>query len=224
VGRHAATAIVLLLLVGTAVAFAETERLKLKPTPIEESFVQPAFSPACECATSKAEIRIRLHRADTATVRILDETGVVVRTLVDKRLPRGRTVVLWNGRDDNGGPAPDGRYQAEVELANADRTFKLPRLIALDTVPPSVRVVSFRDSVQSRQRVRIFYRVSEPAHAVVFVDGRRVAVTNTKLLAAKVDWRPRRPGRYRVELAALDLAGNLGPRIPPFEVRVTRPA
>jgi hypothetical protein len=225
VGRHAATAIVLLLLVGTAVAFAETERLKLKPTPIEESFVQPAFSPACECATSKAEIRIRLHRADTATVRILDEAGSVVRTLVDdKRLPRGRTVVLWNGRDDHGDPAPDGRYQVEVQLANADRTFKLPRLVALDTVPPSVRVVSFRDSVQSRQRVRIFYRVSEPAHAVVFVDGRRVAVTNTKLLAAKVDWRPRRPGRYRLELAALDLAGNLGPRTPPFEVRVTRPA
>ena len=59
-GRHAATAIVLLLLVGTAVAFAETERLKLEPTPIEESFVQPAFSPVCACKTSKAEIRIRL--------------------------------------------------------------------------------------------------------------------------------------------------------------------
>jgi FlgD Ig-like domain len=225
VGRHAATAIILLLLVGTAVAFAETERLKLQPTPIEESFVQPAFSPACKCETSTAEIRIRLHRADTVTARIVDESGRTVRTLVDdKRLPRGRTVLRWNGRENGGEPAPNGRYRVEVQLDKADRTFELPRLIALDTVPPTIRLVSFTDSVQPRQRVRIFYGVSESAHAVLFVGGRRVAVTNTKLRAAKLQWRPRRPGRYRLELAALDLAGNLGPRTPPFEVRVTRSA
>lgn len=220
-GRHAATAIVLLLLVGTAVAFAETERLKLKPTPIEESFVQPAFSPVCECETSRAEIRLRLHRADTATVRILDESGRVVRTLVDdKRLPRGRTVLEWDGRGQSGDPAPDGGYRVEVHLGKADSTFELPRLIALDTVPPIVRLASYTDSVHARQRVRIFYRVNEPAHGVLFVDGRRVALTYTKARAAKLQWRPQRPGRYRLELAALDLAGNLGARTPPFEVRV----
>lgn len=221
-GRHAATAIVLLLLVGTAVAFAETERLKLKPTPIEESFVQPDFSPVCACKTSKAEIRIRLNRADTVRVRILDESGQLVRTLVDgRRLPRGRTVLKWDGRDHSGDAAPDGRYRVDVQLDRADRTFELPRLIALDTVPSIVRLVSYTDSVHPRQRVRIFYRVNEPAHAVLFVDGRRVAVTNTKLRAAKLQWRPQQPGRYRLELAALDLAGNLGLRTPPFEVLVT---
>jgi hypothetical protein len=223
VGRHAATAIVLLLLIGTAVAFAETERLKLEPTPIEESFVQPAFSPVCACKTSTAEIRIRLHRADTVTARIVDESGRTVRTLVDnKRLPRGRTVLRWNGRDDSGEPAPNGRYRVEVQLDKAGRTFELPQLIALDTVPPAIRLVSYTDSVQPRQRVRVFYRVSEPAHAVLFANGKRVAgPTYTKALAAKLQWRPRRAGRYRLELAAVDLAGNLGPRTPPFVVRVT---
>ena len=43
--RHAATIVVLAILLASAVAFAETERLKLQPTPIQESFVQPAFSP-----------------------------------------------------------------------------------------------------------------------------------------------------------------------------------
>jgi hypothetical protein len=223
VGRHAATAIVLLLLIGTAVAFAETERLKLQPTPIEESFVQPAFSPVCECKTSKAEIRIRLNRADTVTMRILDESGRIVRTLVDgKRLPRGRTVLEWDGRDHNGDPAPDGSYRVEVRLDEADRTFELPRLIALDTAPPIVRLVSYTDSVEPRQRVRIFYRVNEPAHGVLYVNGiKRVGPTNTKLRAAKLQWRPKQPGRYRLELAAIDLAGNLAERTPPFEVTVT---
>jgi hypothetical protein len=225
-GRHAATAIVLLLLVGTAVAFAETERLKLKPTPIEESFVQPAFSPACECETSKAQIRIRLYRADTVTVRILDDTGRVVRTLIEgKRLPRGRTGLLWNGRDHGGDLAPDGSYRVEVRLDQADRSFELPHAVALDTVAPSVRLVSHTEGVRTRQRVRIFYRVNEPAHGILFVNRKkRVGPTYTKALAAKLDWRPERPGRYRLELAAVDLAGNLGPRTPPFEVRVTPPA
>jgi hypothetical protein len=216
VRRHAATIVVLSLLVGTAVAFAETERLKVAPTPIEEAFVQPAFSPVCGCPTAKAEIRIRLHRADTVTVRVLDESGRTVDVVTEhKRLPRGRSELEWDGAG-----APDGTYQVEVRLERADRTFKLPRLTNLDTVAPTAQVVSAHGQARARQRVRVVYRVSEPAHGVLYVDGKRVILTHTKLRRAKLDWRPRRPGRYRLQLAGLDLAGNLGPRSRPFIVRV----
>jgi hypothetical protein len=214
--RHAATAVVLALLVGTAVAFAETERLKLKPTPIEESFVQPAFSPDCDCDLARAEIRLRLHEADKATVSILDAEDRVVTTLVDaKPLPSGRTVLHWDGRG-----APDGRYRVDVYLADADRTFRLPRPIVLDTVAPTARVVSYRDTVAPGQKVRVVYRLSEPAHAVLFANGKRVILTHTKLRSAQFDWRPKRKGRYELELAGVDLAGNLGPRTPVFMVTV----
>jgi flagellar hook capping protein FlgD len=223
VRRHATTAVVLLLLVGTAVAFAETERLKLKPTPIEESYVQPAFSPACDCDTAKADIRIRLDRVDTVTLRIVDESGEVIRTLIDgKRLPRGRSELQWDGRDHRGNAAPDGRYSVEVQLDKADRTFRLPRTISLDTVPPTIRLVLYTESVQPRQRVRVSYRVSEPAHGVLFVRGNRtVGPTYTKARAAQLQWYPQRPGSYRLYLAAVDLAGNQGPRSPVFVVEVT---
>jgi hypothetical protein len=222
VRRHVATALVLALLVGTAVAFAETERLKLKPTPIEESFVQPAFSPVCSCPQEMAAIRLRLHRADSVTVRIRDLADDVVRVLVVQRqLPRGRSELEWDGRDDAGTPAPDGSYRVEVELADADRTFRLPQLTTLDTVRPTAGVVSYGPEMpQLRERLRIFYRVSEPAHGVLFVNGRRKVVTHTKLRSAKLDWRPQRRVRYRLQLAALDLAGNLGPLTPVFVVRV----
>jgi hypothetical protein len=223
VRRHVPTALVLALLVGTAVAFAETERLKLKPTPIEESFVQPAFSPVCSCAQETAAIRFRLHRADTVTVRIRDLSDNVVRALVEeRRLPRGRTELRWDGRDNEGARAPDGRYRVEVELTGADRTFRLPQLTTLDTVLPTARVVSYRPEVAApRQRVRVFYRVSEPAHVVLFVNGkRRVGPTYTKSRSAQLQWRPQRPGNYRLQLAALDPAGNLGPLAPVFVVRV----
>jgi FlgD Ig-like domain len=222
VRRHAATILVLSILLGTAVAFAETERLKLQPTPIQESFVQPAFSPVCTCALTHAAIRFRLHRANTVNVRITDGSGHTVRLLVDsKRLPRGRTQFEWNGRDDAGQRLPDGRYWVEVHLRHGDRTFKLPRPTVLDTVAPTVRLVSLRPRALSRgERVRVVYRVSEPAHGVLFVNGRQVIVTYTKSRTARLQWRPRRARRYRLQLAAVDLAGNLGPRSPVFIVRV----
>ncbi len=220
---HAATILVLAVLVGTAVAFAETERLKLEPTPIEEAYVQPAFSPVCRCDQAAAAIRLRLHRSDSVTVRIRDAADHTVRILVDgKPLPRGRTQLEWNGRDDSGARAPDGRYRVEVHLSHADRTLRLPQAVVLDTVAPTARLVSYQPRVSRRgQLVRIRYHLSEQAHGVLFVNGkRRVGPTLTKLRSAKLQWRPQRRGRYRLQLAALDLAGNLGPRSPVFIVRV----
>lgn len=220
--RHAATIVVLAILLASAVAFAETERLKLQPTPIQESFVQPAFSPVCACALAHAAIRIRLHRANTVTVRIRDDAGHTVRVLVDgKRLPRGRTQFEWNGRDNTGHRQPDGRYWVEVHLQHGARTFKLPRPTVLDTVAPTARLVSYRSRVLRRgDRVRVVYRVSEPAHGVLFVNGKRVIVTHSRSRTARLQWVPRRARRYRLQLAAVDLAGNLGPRSPAFSVRV----
>jgi hypothetical protein len=221
VRRHAATAVVLALLVGTAVAFAETERLKLKPTPIEESFVQPAFSPVCSCPQDNAVIRLRLHSADTVTVRIMNLSGELVRVVAEgRRLPRGRTQLEWDGSDDAGGRAPDGRYRVEVHLAGPDRTFTLPQTVTLDTHEPTARLVSFRpEAAEVGQRVRVSYRVSEPAHGVLFVNGRRRVVTYTRNRVAELDWTPRRTGSFRLQLAARDLAGNLGPLTPVFVVR-----
>jgi len=226
VRRHAATIVVLLLLVGTAVAFAETERLKLEPTAIEEFFVAPAFSPVCACDQAKEVIRFRLHRADRVTVRIVDSSGHTVRVLVDgRRLPRGRTQLEWSGRDDAGMQAPDGHYSVDVHLARPDRTFRLPRTLALDTVPPTVRLLSYVPRILRRSqlhKVVVRYRVGEPAHGVLFVNGSRVVVTNGTRLTGKLNWTPRARGRYRLRLAARDLAGNLGPRSSVFVVRVRR--
>jgi len=210
VRRHAATLLVLVLLLGTAVAFAETERLKLQPTPIEESFVEPAFSPVCNCVTSKALIRLRLHRADIVNVRILGTAGNTIRVLVDgRRLPKGRTQLEWDGRDASGSQVPDGEHKVDVRLARAGRTFTLPHEITLDTVAPTVRRVAYR---RKGDKLRVVYRLSEPAHGVLFVNGVQTVVTYTTRPAAKLPWRVGSRRLYRLQVAGLDLAGNLGPR------------
>ncbi|SRR5712691_2748140 len=221
---HAATALVVALLVGTAVAFAETERLKLEATPIEESFVQPAFSPVCGCDTAKAAIRLRLHGADEVTVRIYDASGRAVRVLVRlKRLPRGRTQLTWDGRNDAGARVPDGQYRVDVRLEGADRTYQLPHAVTVDTVRPRTRLVSYRPrSLRAGQRVRILYRISESAHGVLWVNGKRAVVTNGREPSGRMQWQAVSRGRYRLQLAALDLAGNLGLPTRVFVVRVRR--
>ena len=77
-----------------------------------------------------------------------------------------------------------------------------------------------------KPKVAIRYRVSEKAHVIVYVNGRRDVVGGAKARSFKVDWWARRsgtrlrPGRYRLQLAAVDLAGNIGPRTHVFVVRV----
>ena len=54
------------------------------------------------------------------------------------------------------------------------------------------------------------YLLNEPARVYVFLNGKRVVLGRSTRLKWKVEWPVRgRPGKYRVTLAARDVAGNL---------------
>jgi hypothetical protein len=220
--------LVLAVLAGTAVAFAETERLKISATALEGANVQPVFSPVCRCAGSKAEIRLSVHRPDDITVTVLSSAGKTVRVLASLRHVRHRVVLYWNARDQSGAVVPDGTYSVHVQLELADRTIDLPKHVVVDTVAPTAQLIGYQPRVLTlapKARVVVRYRVSEPAHAVLYLDGKRVLRTYSRETSAKFKWygaRRLRPGRYRLQLAALDLAGNLGARTPVFILRVRR--
>jgi hypothetical protein len=203
-----------------------TERLKLEPVPITKTKVTRTFSPVCGCKkTSQATIAFRLRRADSVTLIILDTRRRDVRVLASsQRLGAGKHHFVWNGRTAAGQIAPDGTYRVRVELARKGRTINLPNLIVLDTVPPKLTVRRAHPSVFSpdgdghADKISVRYHVSEPAHAVLLVDGRlRVRgrfqpVSGTLHWYGIVDGRSVKPGRYRIALAARDLAGNLSNR------------
>jgi hypothetical protein len=220
--------LVLAVLAGTAVAFAETERLKISATALEGANVQPVFSPVCHCAESTAEIRLRVHRPDEITVTVLNAAGKTVRVLASSRHVRHRVTLHWDGHDDSGAIVPDGTYSVHVELAFADRTIDLPKHVVVDTIAPDAQLVGYQPRVLIRTpkaRLVVHYRLSESAHAVLYVNGARVLRTYSREQSATFKWygvRRLRPGRYRLQLAALDLAGNLGARTPVFVLRVRR--
>jgi hypothetical protein len=212
------------LLVATAAAFAITERLKLtKSALMPGTKVSRAFSPTCSCARGHANIRIVLRRADTITVTVIDAHEQDVVTLADRRYPRGEAKFRWGGLTAFHERAPDGAYRVKVHLARQHQTIVLPNTIRLDTQPPQIvsvqqnRDIFSPDGDKQSDFVRFRYTLSKPGHIALFLGGRRVLYTHAHPQKGTVTWKGigrhglLGPGRYTLEVGAVDLAGNRTP-------------
>jgi hypothetical protein len=219
----------LLLIVATATAFAVTQRLKLEPSPISRTRVSDEFSPVCRCASRTASIEFSLRRADDVRIAVRTASGEV--TVAEGSFAQGDVHVRWNGRDASGQIVPDGTYFPFVQLQRAGRTIDLPNPIRVDTIRPSIKFTSLRPRLfrPGTEKLKVTYTVSEHAHALLFVDGRRRVLTASTRLRGRLQWygkvrgRVIRPGRHKLKLVAEDLAGNRSAPTPWVVVRVRRP-
>jgi hypothetical protein len=219
--------------VATAAAFAITERLKLVKSPIYGTVISPVFSPVCGCARGKAVISIKLRHGDHVTVSILDRSRHPLRTLAaGLRVPRGKSVFRWEGLTDFGDRAPQGAYRVQVHLDDQHRTILLPNVIRLDTTPPEVdgatpnRAQFSPDGDARADSVSIRYALSKPAHALVYLDDRRIIRTRSHEAAGTFVWSGKLggsllpAGTYTLSVGAVDLAGNVTPIAQRARVRV----
>jgi hypothetical protein len=165
-----------------------TQHLKLEPSPISQTHVDKVFSPVCECESQAAKIEFALRRADHLRI------GIRI-----------------DGRDAAGALVPDGIYFPVVHMLRAQRTIDLPNPIRVDTQAPSIQVTGLRSN---GSKLTVSYKASEPAHAILIVDGRRAVRTYYSLRRSHFTWFGRVNGRpvparhHRLVLLAEDLAGN----------------
>ena len=216
------------LLGGSAAAFAVTERLKLVRSPITHTLVDKVVSPA---SGRRATIMFKLRKGDRLSLAIVNSSDRVVRALVNSTTVRaGRHRYTWNGRGDDGDFVPDGTYRPQVHLANAHRTILLPNPILVDTKAPNIMLVRKNLAVVSpdgdtrHDYLKVFFRTTEPARAVLVANGHRVVKVKS-FKARSLQWgrrngMPTNPGVYRLYLRAIDEAGNQGPRSHGFAVRI----
>jgi hypothetical protein len=216
--RVLSTVVLLGLLLGSAAAFAVTEHLKLIKSPIYGPVVTKVFSPVA----GKAAISFKLRHPDSVTVTIVRSDGKVVDTLANGvSEPKKKLITFrWNGRID-GTIAPNGSaYRPQVHLSNDRWTILMPNKITIDTSPP--KVLSASDGagiviVRGHQGAAIRYVFSEPAHAALYLGGHRVLLGRRSRPHDKVKWNGKvggktlPPGRYVLEVGAVDLAGNETP-------------
>jgi len=134
----------------------------------------------------------------------------------------------WDGRDDSGRVVPDGAYTAELTLEDENRTFEFPEEIRVDATPPTIEIVNpprpvFSPDGDGRaDRVDLRYRFSEPAYAILYLDGKRLGRSHGRRSTGTIQWYGRgvRPGEHRLALAAQDPAGNVASSTREFPVRI----
>jgi hypothetical protein len=220
--RLLSTLLVVALLGGTAAAFAVTQGLKIEPSPILSPRIDKVFSPVCDCASRLAGIQFKLRKPDRVRLEIVNDDGHVVRTLVSGlRLRRGRVTYTWNGRDDQGRFVKEGVYKPRVHLTGQHRTIDLPNDMRVDTTAPRISLLSVSprefspDGDRRADHIVVSYRTTEPAHAILVVDGTRVVFTRRQLERSSLEWNGKvdgrlvEPGVHRLWLAAEDRAGNV---------------
>jgi hypothetical protein len=124
----------------------------------------------------------------------------------------------------------DGTYRPQVHLSGAHRTILLPNPIVVDTKLPRIALTRTNLTVVSpdgdarRDYLKVFFRTSEPARAVLYANGRKVVKLKSfeqrNLIWGRRNGMPTKPGVYRLQLGAIDEAGNPGVRTAIFRIRI----
>ena len=73
----------------------------------------------------KTTIDFSLPSAETVSLRIYDERGRLVRTLVDGLAPEGNNQVMWDGKDNRGRSVASGVYHYVLKSASGDLRHKM---------------------------------------------------------------------------------------------------
>ncbi len=210
--------LLLALLAATTTAFALTEVLKLERTPISRPRFNVVFSPGCSCSRDSARLPIRLKKAETIDAAIVDSEGEEIRALAaaSPREP-GRTVLLWDGKDDRGAVVPDGIYRLRLHFERSNRSIVVPNPIRVDTRAPSIELVSVAPRApMPAEEVTVAARSDERARLLVYANGELVARSRLGDPGVlRLTWdgtargRPLAPGDYALTLAVRDRAGNI---------------
>ena len=245
------------LVVATVAAFFITQHLKVT-TPLIAGFPRPfpaAINPldgvTCYDPATRKDVNHRfmtisfylLHQSDEVNVYVVDPAGRIVATLATDRYMQGgahplRTAFVWDGREQTGSVAPDGRYYLRVLLLHQNRTVTIsdssgPVPVIVRTVAPKPLVTSVTPHAISRgarTSVKIQYVGNENRGGTVVIyelgHGKPRAVKSflTPWKGQSATWdglirhRPAPAGRYLIGLDVTDAACNTGrfpARLPP---------
>ena len=191
--RLAPTILVAALLVATATAFAVTEHLKLEDSPVINTAFPALFSPKLV----EERIGFRLRREEDIQLDIADSQGTIVKHGVGSGVfGQAYHQFAWDGR--------------------------------VDSTAPAIQDVKIRHGVFSpdgdgrADRVDVRYRLGESAWAILYVNGKRVGISGRRKPVGVYPWyaRGKKPGEYRLALAAQDRAGNIADSTREFTVRL----
>jgi parallel beta-helix repeat protein len=99
------------------------------------------FSPNGDGVKDATAISYNLSEDAAVTIRIVDGTGNLVRTLVrGGSRPAGNGSETWDGKDDRGAVVPDGSYTVTMDAITTDGISAGPQTatVVVDTLAPTI--------------------------------------------------------------------------------------
>jgi hypothetical protein len=133
-GARIGAALFVALFVAAVLTAALVVRERDPALALEVTDFTAAFEPDGDGERDVARLEFFARESDSgATVSIVGRDLKPVKTLArDVPLEAGREVsYTWDGRTDDGEPAPPGRYRLRVRLPESDRDVVFPRRIDL---------------------------------------------------------------------------------------------
>ena len=190
----------------------------------------PYLSPNGDRDHDLATVSYELAEAARVTVRVLGESGGVVRMLLDgEDQAGGQHFVSWDGRNEVGAQVDDGRYRLEITASGAMRGTTKSVMIEVVTRPPALQLANLNDGTRVGQEILTVQGVTEP-DTVVWVndDAQPITADNQGRFAFQ---RKLVEGSNLIEVRVVDAAGNsarLGREVvlvtTPPDVIVSQPA
>jgi hypothetical protein len=217
----------LALVAATFGAFFVAQRLK-GATPVVGVRGALFFSPNGDGRKDVTNLALRMKQSDVVTVDMIDVAGEPVRRLATERRVNPSTVLRlrWDGRTDSGARAPDGLYRVRASLTRQGRSVIVPRLITLDTRPPSPHVVSIKPGqvvgpkapamaikvkgISGRRPTEFRVYRTDLGPRQLVATGNRAPGLRRWIWNGRSNGRPVPPGVYVVQVIVEDRAGNIG--------------
>jgi FlgD Ig-like domain len=231
-----ARAVFIALVAATFAAFFVAQRLKSAPQVAGIRNMTRHFSPNGDGKRDVSRIEVRVRKDDDVTITIVDEAGNEVKRLAAAvpAVAKQSVHVQWDGTDEEGGRAPEGRYRVRVSLRRGGRAVTIGPRLTLDTTAP--RPTVFVGGEDGREwitgpvagpvpfRVRVVSERFPTRMRVLRTNtGRPEEVSSFELPpdTREGEWdgragaAPAPPGTYQIVAAVRDVAGNVGLSAPP---------
>jgi flagellar hook assembly protein FlgD len=129
------------------------------------------ISPNGDKAQDSTNFNYTLNEDAEVTIRVFDESGSLIQTLMSNQFQtRGQHLAVWDGQNNLGQVAPDGRYRLEVTARGTVRSGSQSATVVVDSVPPTLRLANLDELSRVREANLTVEGLTDP-DAVVQVEG-----------------------------------------------------
>jgi FlgD Ig-like domain len=117
------------------------------PPPIVTRFqATKQFSPTGDGTREVARVAVRLNERSFVDVEVRTLDDIRIKGLIAQERPAGIVSLAWDGTDDQGRPAPDGRYKISLRATAGRKRFNNSRRVLLDRQAPPLGTLAVQSA------------------------------------------------------------------------------